>query len=110
MWQYTQGLWRSCDAAAELADEEGNLDEDETAKECGTDPAPIIFHSVGMLGFYAWIDLTNQLFGVFVRQRVNTHTTCHPHSLSPPSAIYAHARRCTAGHMTLTVYTGSTSL
>lgn len=47
MWHYSQGAWLACD-------EEG---------ACGASP---VIHSVGFYGAYAWMDLENGYWGVFM--------------------------------------------
>jgi len=61
-WHYAQGAWITCDAAAE-----SSTNGIEAANElCGKSPTPRVLHSVGFWGAYAWIDLTNNYYGVFV--------------------------------------------
>jgi len=66
-WRYAQGHWIACDAAAKQ-----NLDEKESepavwvSQQCSS-RNPEIHHSVGMYGAYAWVDLTNNVFGVYMQ-------------------------------------------
>ena len=47
MWHYTQGAWLACDEES----------------SCG---ASLVIHSVGIFGAYAWMDLQNGYWGVFM--------------------------------------------
>ena len=61
-WHYAQGAWLACDAAAD-ARSTGLVRADEL---CGDAPSPRVVHSFGIWGCYAWIDLTNGYYGVFM--------------------------------------------
>jgi len=66
-WHYAQGCWLACDAASDAV-EAGLLTAKVAERElCGpTAPVPKVVHSVGFWGFYAWMDMTNQYYGVLV--------------------------------------------
>jgi len=63
-WRYAQGHWIACDAAAEQ-----NLEATDFPRvnQLCSSRSPEIHHSVGMFGAYAWIDLTNNVFGVYMQ-------------------------------------------
>lgn len=66
-WRYAQGCWRTCDAAAEAEAAKGaRLGKEELERLCGSSPEPRVVHSVGAWGHYAWMDLTNGYYGVFI--------------------------------------------
>jgi len=63
-WRYAQGHWIACDAAAEQNLDVQNIS---AAKQLCSNLSPEIHHSVGAFGAYAWMDVTNNVFGVYIQ-------------------------------------------
>lgn len=67
-WHYCAGHWLACDKAAEKADSYGYLKASDPAQAaCVKENTPRVLHSVGMFGWYAWEDETNNYYGVLAQ-------------------------------------------
>ena len=74
-WHYSFGHWIACDELAEvsyypegktISIPPGGFDNDELERCEFQEEDQYVLHSVGLWGFYAWVDKRNEYYGVFV--------------------------------------------